>query len=225
MIIPHLVFSHLVADYLLQTNWLAERKAAVVLRDPRTWDGLLLHIAMVWLVSLAVLPDYIGQIWPQITILAMVHMSQDALKSWTTVRLPVPPALGYFADQALHWLAIVIFQLVVGPSLSPPPGALQVRLLLGGIVLIVLTRFYEVSWWANWPTMYAYMSRWRLWSYTERCAMLVLSLIGLWWLAPLAVLPRVAVMRRHGEPIERQPNGLLELLLGMALSVILGLAL
>ena len=225
MIIPHLVFSHLVADYLLQTNWLAERKARFDFRKPRTWDGLLLHISMVWLVSLAVLPDYIALIWPQITLLALVHMSQDAFKSWTTLKLPIPPALGYFVDQALHLLAIVIFQLAVGQFLVPAPDALQIRLLVGGITLILLTRFYEVSWWANWPAMYAYMSRWRLWSYTERCTMLVLSLIGLWWLAPLAVLPRVAAMQRQGQPIRQQPNGTLELLLGMALSVILGLAL
>jgi hypothetical protein len=225
VIIPHLVFSHLVADYLLQTNWLAERKAGFVFRDPRTWDGMLLHISMVWLVSLAVLPEYIGVIWPQITILALVHMSQDMIKAWTTEKLPIPTALGYFVDQALHLLAIVIFQVLVGQYLTPPPDALQIRLLVGGIVLIVLTRFYEVSWWANWPAMYSYMSRWRLWSYTERCTILVLSLIGVWWLAPLAVLPRVYIMRRQGEPIEQQPNGLLELLLGMALSVILGLAL
>lgn len=225
MIIPHLVFSHLVADYLLQTNWLAERKARFDIRDFRSWDGLLLHITMVWLVSLAVLPDYIGLIWPQITLLALVHMSQDAVKSWTTIKLPIPPALGYFADQALHLVAIVIFQILVGQHLTPPPGVLQIRLLVGGISLILITRFYEVSWWANWPAMYAYMSRWRLWSYTERCTMLVLSLIGLWWLAPLAILPRVYAMRRKGQPIEQQPNGILELLLGMALSVILGLVL
>ena len=225
MIIPHLVFSHLVADYLLQTNWLAERKAHFDLHNPRSWNGLLLHITMVWLVSLAVLPDYMALIWPQITILALVHMSQDAVKSWTTIKLPISPALGYFVDQALHLVAIVIFQLAVGQFLVPAPDPLQIRLLTGGITLILITRFYEVSWWANWPAMYSYMSRWRLWSYTERCTMLVLSLVGLWFLAPLAALPRIYVMRRQGQPIQQQPNGILELLLGMALSVILGLVL
>lgn len=224
MIVPHLIFSHLIADYLLQTNWLAERKGRFDLRSIRSWDGLLLHGSMVWLVSLAVLPEYIGILWPYITLLALVHTLQDAAKPSVSPRLNVSPFLAYLGDQLLHLSLVLVFQALVGGLISPPPNPQVSRLMWVGAALIAVMRFYEVSWWANWPAMYPYMNRWRLWGYTERISMLVLASAGLWWLAPFAVIPRVVAMRRQGQPIDRQQNGLAELLLGILFSVILGLA-
>ncbi len=224
MIIPHLVFSHLIADYLLQTNWLAERKGRFDLRSIRSWDGLLLHGGMVWLVSLAVLPEYIGILWPHITLFALVHTLQDAAKPAVSPRLSTIPFVTYMGDQALHMALILGFQALVGGMISPPPDPQVSRLMWAGAVLIAVTRFYEVSWWANWPAMYVYMNRWRLWGYTERVAILVWAVAGVWWLAPFAVIPRVVAMQRQDQPIGRQKNGWAELLLGILFSVILGLA-
>ncbi len=36
MIIPHLLFAHLLGDYPLQSHWLVKRKA-------ESWRGLLVH--------------------------------------------------------------------------------------------------------------------------------------------------------------------------------------
>ncbi len=73
MIIPHLVLAHLLADYVLQTDWLAQSKTSFVFRDKSSWGGLLLHGSMVWFVSLMVLPNYIDTIWPYITLIAVAH--------------------------------------------------------------------------------------------------------------------------------------------------------
>jgi hypothetical protein len=94
-----------------------------------------------------------------------------------------------------------------------------------GAAVIAVTRFYEVTWWANWLDMIPYMNRWRLMGYLERLCMLALAASGLWMIAPLCVLPRLALSAYSNRPIWRQRRGTLELVLGVALSVTLGIAL
>ncbi len=224
MIAPHLIFAHLLADYVLQTNWLATRKEGFVLSKLHSWDGLLLHGAIVWVVSLAVVVRHIGQLWPYITILALVHTTQDALKVWINSKQDGSPLLPYLADQGLHLAMIFIIQDIVTRRLDITTSPTVTTLIMFGASIIAVTRFWEVSWWSNWPAIYGYMDRWRLWGYVERVAILILSALNLWWLAPVAILPRLFTASQRGQPIWQQPGGLAELLLGAAFSVILGLA-
>ena len=225
LVIPHLVLSHLIADYVLQTDWLANRKGSFSFRHPRLWDGLLLHGTLVWLVSLAIMPEQLNRLWPYITVLALVHTFQDAMKSTFSAHIKLPSVIPYFIDQGFHLTAIILFQIAVTGLVVPQPGHPEITLMLFGSALIGVTRFYEVSWWSNWLAIYPIMRRWRWWSYTERIAILLLSYAGLWWLAPLAVVPRLAATRRQGEFWLDQPFGWADLLLGTAFSVILGLIL
>ncbi len=224
MVISHLILSHLLADYILQTNWLAARKGQFSARRIQSWDGLLLHGIIVWMVSMAALPRYLDVLWPYITALAIVHILQDATKVWTGPRIELQSIIPYSLDQGLHFLAIFAFQGLVAPLIQPAPSALELRLVMLAASLIALTRMYEVSWWANWLDMIPYMNRWRLWGYLERSAMFLLSAADLWWLAPLGVLPRLYAAWRRGQPIWHQKHGMAELLLGMVFSVILGFA-
>lgn len=225
MLAPHLIFSHMLADYVLQTDWLAARKGQFFPREVASWDGLLLHGLVVWLMSLAVLPGYLGTLWPYVTVIALVHTFQDGVKAWATPRLQVHSFIPYALDQMLHLSLILVFQGVWAGRVNPPPPTAETDLMILGASLVAVTRLYEVSWWANWLDMIPYMNRWRLWGYTERIAMFVLSVVDLWWLAPLAVLPRLYAARRQGQPIWNQKRGMAELLLGIAFSVILGSAL
>jgi len=225
VIIPHLIFSHLLADYILQTNWLAARKGQFIAREIHSWDGLALHGLMVWLMSLAVLPRQIAALWPYITILALIHTFQDGLKVWISSRLHIHPFIPYLVDQLLHLITILIFQAAVVNYIIPRPGPDESWVMALGASLIAITRFYEVSWWANWPDMISYMNHWRWWGYTERITMLLLSMFNLWILAPLAVVPRLYAAWREGHAVWEQKRGATELLLGIAFSVILGLAL
>lgn len=222
MILPHLIFAHLLADYVLQTDWLANRKGQFIVREIHSWDGLLLHGLLLGLVTQAVLLRYIGALWPSVVLLALFHTLQDGLKVWLGPRVSLQPPVLYFLDQGLHLLILVIFQDLVANLVTPPPSSTEISLLALLASLVAVTRFYEVSWWANWRDMIAYMKRWQLWGYLERSTMFLLSAVNLWWLAPLAVIPRLYVSRHNGAPIWEQKRGLLELLLGIAFSVILG---
>jgi hypothetical protein len=218
LIIPHLMFAHMLADYTLQTNWLVTRKG-------KSWDGLLLHGAIVGGVSLVALVSYLDVMWLPLIVLFVVHTTQDFLKVYLGPRIDVHPFFPYMGDQVLHYLLIVLIQLWVGDRLSPGPGAEEIALMWTGAALIVVTRFYEVTWWANWPDMMAYMNHWQLAGYAERVAMLALAAVGWWFVAPLCVVPRLVIAYRQGSPIWQQRRGLLEMALGVVLSVALGIGL
>jgi hypothetical protein len=215
LIIPHLLLAHLLADYSLQTDWLAARKG-------QAWDGVLLHGCMVLVMTLAVLAPYFDQVVLPVLILFGVHTTQDALKVWLNRHVKLHLAWGYFGDQALHGLAILIFYGLV--KVEPAPTHLDVLVMALAAALIAVTRFYDVSWWANWFEMIIYMSEWRVWGAVERVGMLLLAMGGLIpaLLAPLVALPRLIWAWRQGRPLWRQKYGIIEWSLGIAFSIGLG---
>ena len=214
----------MLADYVLQTNWVASGKSNFEWTAIETWRGLLLHGLTVWLVSLAVIPSYLGILWPYITLMAVLHTFQDAIKVSISRHLAIHPFVTYAFDQLLHVILILVLNDFFPRAnlIVPPPPRAEVHLMMLGAALVAVTRFYEVSWWANWLDMLPYMKRWQIWGYAERCAMLLLSALGYWWIAPLAVLPRLYVAWKEKHPIWHQKRGMIELLLGAAFSVILG---
>jgi hypothetical protein len=209
MIFFHLLFAHLLADYVLQTDWLAARKSQAT-------DGLLIHGLMVYAMSLLVLAPYWNMVFWWVTLLFVIHTTQDWMKVRIGRRLPLP--LAYFLDQALHLALIVLIAVQVDVN----PSDWEVLAMALGACLILVTRFYEVSWWANWFEMIPYMQRWQIWSDVERVVMLLLSAVGLVVLAPVAALPRLVYAWRYEEPLWRTRYGVLEWGIGIVFCVILG---
>lgn len=216
MILPHLLFGHFVGDYLLQTTWLVVRKS-------QAWDGLVLHSGIVTLMTVFALAPYLDALWAPLLLLFVVHTAQDWSKVWLGQSTNWHLSWGYFADQGLHYLLILgialyaqRFDLAVSPF--------EIMLFSIGTVLIVVTRFYEVSWWSNWFNMIAYMNRWQGWSYLERVAMTLLAMLGAVpaVLAISCALPRLLWSWQSGKPLWAQRYGLLEWALGIALSLGLG---
>lgn len=218
MVVPHLIFAHMLADYTLQTNWLIVRKG-------QSWDGLVLHGFMVFVMSIAALPAYFPVVFLPILIMSLVHTFQDWGKIYTGPRIKIHPSIPYFLDQVLHYLAIVIVQVVIGSQLQPPPDPTEIFVMSVGAVSIAVTRFYDVSWWANWLDMIPYMNRWQIWGYAERLAMVALTTAGLFFLAPLCVLPRLWYAQHIDASIWKQPRGVLEVGIGIVFSIVLGLLL
>lgn len=214
MLIPHFVFSHMLADYTLQTNWLAVRKA-------KTWNGLFIHGFVVFLFTSLLIPRDIGVVWPIIVAISIVHTIQDTAKVRLTPYLKVHPVYSYFADQFLHLLLIFLVQpLFVGQITIP---SLQESLFMAvGAGFIAVTRAYDVSWWANYFPMLPYMKQWEIWSYIERMVMLAFSATGLFFIAPLCVLPRLLWSDRIEKPIWRERFGLAEMLVGIPFCILLG---
>ncbi len=218
VLIPHLLLAHMLADYALQTNWLVVRKG-------QSWDGLALHGLMVFVMSLMVLPRYVGVLFWPLLGMSVLHTIQDWLKVYSGPRIKVHPFFPYMIDQVLHYVTIAGMQALFGAWLLPPPEQAELLVMSAGAVAIAVTRFYDVTWWANWLDMIPYMNRWRLWGYAERLAMTALAAAGLVWLAPLCVLPRLWYSWRRGCPIWEQRRGALEMGIGIVFSVALGLVL
>lgn len=213
MIIPHLLFAHLIGDYLLQTTWL-------VIRKGQAMDGLLIHGLIIYVISLLMLAPYFEQVWLGVTLLFVVHTLQDWVKVYATPRLNIHLAYPYFADQLLHLLLIILIDALVEVKTTD----FEVFVMSLGAAIVLVTRFYKVSWWANWFEMIGYMNRWDIWSDVERVGMLLLATTGFVGalIAPLLALPRLAYAWRWGNPLWKQRYGLLEWGLGIVLSVGIG---
>ncbi len=205
----------MLADYILQTNWLVARKG-------QAWDGLALHGLMVFVMSMLVLAPYAGVVLLPIALMSLLHTAQDWLKIYTGTRIKIHPIYSYLLDQVGHYVTIGVMQILIGHLLQPPPSQAEVALMSIGAAVISLTRFYDVTWWANWLDMIPYMGHWRNVGYAERLAMFTLSLAGLFYLAPLCVLPRLIASWLTHRPIWKQRRGLAEMGIGIILAVILG---
>lgn len=215
--IGHLFFAHMLADYVLQTNWLVMRKV-------RRLDGLLLHGAIVYIVSLLVLPNHLDQLFIPLTLAALWHTFQDWIKVYTGPRIKVPGIYSYMIDQFAHYALILILNGVFAASLVPALDPTTNYLMGIGACVVTITRFYEVTWWSNFLNfqMVPYFTRWRFFEYAEHLAMFALALSGYFYLAPLCALPRLLAGWRNGNPIWKQRYGLLEMGLGIVLSTALG---
>jgi hypothetical protein len=215
------MFAHMLADYVLQTNWLVVRKS-------QGWDGLALHGFMVLLMSWLVVPGYLDVLFVPILVYSLIHTVQDWVKvstgPWVNEH-KIPAAYPYMLDQVLHYIAIVGLQVLYAAKLQSPPSSMEVLVMAVGAVAISVTRFYDVTWWANWLDMIPYMNRWRTWGYAERLAMVALAGVGLFFLAPLCAIPRLWYAWHCGYPIWKAPRGALEVGIGILFSIILGLML
>jgi hypothetical protein len=80
-----LLFAHVLADFVLQTNWMIARKGGV---------GMAAHIAVVLATAIALT----GSLHPALFALTAVHLGFDLAKT----RLAGPGPVPFIADQAAH---------------------------------------------------------------------------------------------------------------------------
>lgn len=97
-----LLFAHVLADFLFQTNAMVARK-----RHPLT---LALHGAIVWATAALAL----GSLHPALLLLALAHVAIDAAKAYAPWKGLAP----FLADQALH-LATLLALTITLPTLWP----------------------------------------------------------------------------------------------------------
>ncbi|MCD4685135.1 MAG: DUF3307 domain-containing protein [Anaerolineae bacterium] len=218
MLVPHLMFAHMMADYVLQTNWLVARKG-------KTLYGLLLHGGIVGVMSLLALSPYLGDVWLLLIGLTAIHTFQDYLKVRYGPRLAVHPFIPYIGDQFGHYITIGVLQLIATRAFDINPSHAEIVYMWTGAAVIAVTRFYDVTWWANWLDMIPYFNRWRVFGYVERICMLALSAAGAWYIAPLVALPRLIDSQRQNRPIWKERRGMLEVVIGVIFSITLGLLL
>ncbi len=91
-----LLFAHVLADFVLQTTWMANAKGE------RHAPALALHVGTVGVISALAVGAVTGVAWLAIAALTLVHLATDIAKSLA------PKGLGSFlADQAAHLVSLV----------------------------------------------------------------------------------------------------------------------
>lgn len=97
-----LLFAHVLADFVLQTRWMADGKAG------HRSGPFLAHVAVVALTAIGVT----GSLSPPVLILIVLHAAIDLAK----MLLPLPKVAGFLADQAAHGLTLAAIA-VAAPDL------------------------------------------------------------------------------------------------------------
>jgi len=95
-----LFLAHLIADYPLQTNWMAAAK--------RTWNGLILHVLEHLAVMLILTWGSWPQVLPALLILTGAHYAIDTLKNIVNHYRPRWMIAPYFIDQVLHLASLIL---------------------------------------------------------------------------------------------------------------------
>jgi hypothetical protein len=110
-----LLVAHFVADFVCQTDWMAQNKS-------KRWDALALHVAVYGAAVLAVLaplglfgviadPGTVGWVWLAVNLCA--HFVQDAITSRINSRLWQAKEVHWFFvsigfDQLLHYVTLFV---------------------------------------------------------------------------------------------------------------------
>ncbi|MBN1259084.1 MAG: DUF3307 domain-containing protein [Anaerolineae bacterium] len=229
-----LLLAHLVGDYVLQFDWLARWKA-------RTTLGVLVHGAVVLLLTLACVAMVLPAWWPYALAIGLSHTGIDFVRARVLKpRSPLAELLSFIVDQLLH--LVIIAALVVATG-APRLGTLTwingrivepvgLATLTGVVSLLhparVVLRFVVRGMWGLQaaPPLEA---REKLRPMVDRVLIATLVLSGYIYLIPLVVLPgRI-------QPHRVQGNGVVvfvhvdthwaELLLSVTLAVIIGASL
>jgi hypothetical protein len=119
------VVSHLVGDYLLQTDWQARNKRGGLGSDPEARRALLSHIAsytLAFVPALIWLADDIGAWAVGIgALIAVPHLIQDDGRPLAVYMLRVKhaeprsnPSVAAAADQTFHFVALFLTALLAG---------------------------------------------------------------------------------------------------------------
>jgi hypothetical protein len=133
----HLLFAHFLADYPLQSNWIATNK--------NKFPVLALHAGTHLVTMLVLSGSAWREIWPFLLLLSTVHMGIDKLKISFTSRRPDWITLPYLVDQGLHYLTLAGFAWWIQQSRGSLAPLLDARLAIFGTGLLLTTHVSFIS--------------------------------------------------------------------------------
>lgn len=220
--------AHLVGDYVLQWDRLAGWKS-------RELKGVLAHGLVVWAVTAIFALPFTPYWWSGVVVIGVAHIIIDASQLY--YKPPVPPLVRFLLDQSAHFL-VILLALTWG-------GYLNLPALMGN-----LTQWLESE--QFWAYLLGYtfltMPAWILLKFLaygllrgeapvfpdgtgkyigslERILITTFVALGQFVLVPVVVLPRLAMEWPQIGRSERAPTYVVELLAGVGLSIMIGLAL
>ena len=226
--IPLLLLGHFIADFPAQTDWIFARKL-------QGWPGLLMHGGIVLVAqggavaSGAILSDSSIQVQQIVTLalvtfgMSAIHTVQDYAKIRYGDSLFKQPLIPYVLDQLLHALLIVIAAPRLAEVIGDPSDSVStVALIATGAVLVTWT--YYITWRVIVGLADPYPVMWRWPGKLERLLAYAAGLLGMWWLAPLAIILRLAVAGLRGLPLRGEKYFWPDAILGIVTSSALGYA-
>lgn len=99
MVIFHLLFAHLLGDFVFQSNDLIQRKY-------KSWIGNFEHVSIIVFFTILVLFPYWGsfKMWAVVVAIFLIHFVQDWIKIKYDLKynLKKKSTLPFFVDQTLH---------------------------------------------------------------------------------------------------------------------------
>lgn len=220
--------AHLVGDYILQWDRLAQWKSQEL-------RGVLVHSLIVfgvtWLFALPFAPGW----WEGIIFIGVIHFIIDALPHW--IKLPFSPIARFLLDQALHVIVIVV-ALAAGGFLDLSAWPTQVVGVLEEQYVLAYALGYAFLTMPAWVLLkflgYRVLKGCgpmfpdginKYFGIGERLLITTLVLMGSFLLVPLAALPRLVLEWPNLLDGDRRPVLLFELLVGFTLAVAVGIGL
>jgi hypothetical protein len=109
-----LVLSHLIADFVLQTNWINKMKRKSI-------KGLIVHVIIHFVVTYLILMPYLGSIWFEfggfklngyfmVFLICLVHLMVDEMRIYIiNHRIYDDNTVSFLIDQFLHFYFIFMF--------------------------------------------------------------------------------------------------------------------
>jgi hypothetical protein len=220
-----MILAHLVGDYILQWNQLAAWKA-------RSMMGVFVHSLVVAAVTILFAVLYDPSWWPWAVFISVMHFFIDAFG--LKVKLPITP-LGRFAvDQVAHFVVIFV-ALAAGGYLDVArfttglaQGVQQetVMLYLLGYAFVTMPAWVVVKFTAyglvkGGAPEFGDSSKYL--GIMERLLIVTFVALGQFWLAPLVLLPRLAMEWPQVMARENTAVYVAELLASVMLAVMVGL--
>jgi len=178
----YLVLAHLIADYPLQPTWMVSNKTR--------WMVLALHALVHFAVVLIVVGSARLIIWPQLLVLALLHLVIDIGKNSLSKLRPKWVIIPYLVDQILHFTVMGFIGAWIDSQISErlfTPRPFWLVLIIGYLLVTYVWYISErILTYANlayreevvnqvWPRM------------VTRATLLTVMLFLLGWLSPFSL--------------------------------------
>lgn len=206
-----LALGHLIGDFVLQPYWL-------VIAKRNGWTGLFIHVGVVTFVSAILIWAFIPNWWVWVIVLFIGHLFIDQFRTFVfTDNSNGKGLLLLILDQLAHIILLILLawaatgwrfadlQLIVTDTASAQYHLLVYLIGLATLVGVtpileaeITAAVFAVQGDAATHTI-AVTTADRIWGGLERVAALTLMLTGLAWLAPLAFIPRLAMLVHQGQ--------------------------